>query len=117
MNKDRVVSSPPLNLCYLLNHVHHTPQVGALSIRGPAGDVELGHLVGFLALDKELLLARPQCYLSYLLVEDTKCPDGESIENLLTYQVHCILTIGFLLPHSRPVLEAAFLYNDRKQAV
>jgi hypothetical protein len=50
-----LVSSSPLNLCYLFYHIHYTPQVGALPIWYPAGDVELGHSVGPLSLKIERL--------------------------------------------------------------
>ena len=45
-----LVSSPPLHLGHIFNHIHHTPKAGTLSIWCPAGDVELGDLVSLLSL-------------------------------------------------------------------
>ena len=52
MHKYRLVSSSSLDLGHLLNAIHYCSQVGALSIWCPAGDVELGHLVGLLGLEE-----------------------------------------------------------------
>jgi hypothetical protein len=54
----RLVSSPPLNLCYLFYHIHYTPQVGALSIWCPAGDVKLGHSVSLVCLHIKCIMYR-----------------------------------------------------------
>ena len=50
VDKHGPVSSPSLDLGHLLYHIHHSPQVGALAIRCPAGDVKLGHFVSLLSL-------------------------------------------------------------------
>ena len=54
MHKYRLVSSSPLDLGHLLNAIHYCSQVGALSIWCPAGDVELGHLVGLVGLEESV---------------------------------------------------------------
>ena len=50
VDKHGPVSSPPLDLGHLLYHIHNSPQVRALAIWCPAGNVELGHLVSLLDL-------------------------------------------------------------------
>ena len=50
MDHDGVIASPPLNLTHLLNNVSDGLDVGAVPIGFPVGDVELGQLVGLVAL-------------------------------------------------------------------
>ena len=50
VDHDGVIPGPPLHLTDLLNHVSDGLDVGAVPIWCPVGDVELGHLVGLVAL-------------------------------------------------------------------
>ena len=50
VDHDGVIAGPPLHLTDLLNHVSDGLDVGAVPIGCPVGDVELGHLVGLVAL-------------------------------------------------------------------
>jgi hypothetical protein len=129
----RLVSSPPLNLWYLFYHIHYTPQVGTLPIWCPAGDVELGHSVGLVCLYQEWSvwylwltfqnhshniytsywgnLDSHTANVAYLFVHDTECPDGESLQSLLTHQVHSVLPKHSQLTNSSwPVLVTALLW-------
>ena len=56
MDKYRFASSSSLDLGHLFYHIHHSLQVGALTIWCPAGDVELSHLVCFLRLRQIFLV-------------------------------------------------------------
>ena len=44
-------------------------------------------------------------------MEDTECPDYKSLQNLLTYQVHCVLPKLNQLTNIWPILGAALLRN------
>ncbi len=48
-----VVPCPDLNFSDLLNDIGERLQIATLPVRGPVGDVELAHLVGFATLEEE----------------------------------------------------------------
>ena len=58
MDEYRFASTSPLDLSQLFYHIHHSLQVGALTIWCPAGDVELSHLVCLLRLKHDVMGGR-----------------------------------------------------------
>ena len=48
-------------------------------------------------------------------MEDTDCPDNESIQRLLTHQVNCVLPKLCQMTNCWPVLAAAFLQAQEKR--
>ena len=48
----------------------------------------------------------------YLFMKDTDCPDGESLQSLLIYEINCVLSERCQLTNSCwPILVAALLRN------
>ena len=47
---NRLIASPPLDFGYLFNHISHSSQVRAATIRSPFGDVELAHVMSIVGL-------------------------------------------------------------------
>ena len=54
---------------------------------------------------------------SHLLFKDAEYPDGESLQRLLTDQVHCVLSKRFQFSLGWPILGGAFLYISTKKKV
>ena len=48
-----LVASPPLDFGHLLNHISHSLQVRAATIRSPVGDVELAQLISTVGLQRK----------------------------------------------------------------
>ena len=60
---NRLIASPPLDFGHLFNHISHSSQVRAATIRSPFGDVELAHVMSIVGLQekKHLVMFFLQC--------------------------------------------------------
>ena len=55
VDQHRLITSPPLNPARLFHHISDTPEVRAVTIRSPVGDVKLYHLKNLIFLQKRIL--------------------------------------------------------------
>ena len=53
LHHNSLIASPPLDFGQLFNHISHSSQVRAATIRSPVGDVELTQLMSIVGLQKK----------------------------------------------------------------